>query len=488
MRASILFKSCAIFQAGGKIMRQNSKLSKIPVPYRLALVGFSCLILACSKQQESTELRWSKGQKTAPPQISVQDQFTTKEQSLMIGSEVLERRIQKWGPAEVEGSYLQSIKSQLGEPQAIISSYIERDSTQLQTIEKMHLERFLALDRIRPLDYFLKTGNDFSEPKVIVRFQGSTPQLLYQVDYYAAAESTYYRVTFSPDKGVIDRRQLGMSFEQFSGVVFPEGPLLSPLTQVPLKNLLGDGFLNARHLKVKTEAAEMAQSSDIFKYEPNDVRFDQVQTFYFVDEALNFFRSKLGVTLPFPLEVVTHVGAPEKRNVFNYFPGGRILLGSGDGVNWQNIMKDPSVVMHETSHSLVDAVARLPNQGQGGSLNEGFADFFTASFLNNPRMGEVSFVKGPFKRNVENTLTYSDQKGVLYGDSLIVSGTLWEVQSKLGSEVAQKFAVRTLSRLGPGGNFDNFGSAVMAALESEFSPEQVAAISNIVASRKWPLK
>jgi Zn-dependent metalloprotease len=140
---------------------------------------------------------------------------------------------------------------------------------------------------------------------------------------------------------------------------------------------------------------------------------------------------------------------------------------TGDDEIYSHLSQDPSVVIHESVHALVDVVAGLPFEGEGGSLNEGFADYFTAVQLNNPNMAEASYLKGPFRRSVVNSVTLNDKNGGLYHDSAIVSGTLWDLRERFGNIVGLRLASLTLNRLVPGSDFKDFGDSLHVVLESE---------------------
>jgi Zn-dependent metalloprotease len=281
-------------------------------------------------------------------------------------------------------------------------------------------------------------------------------------------------------------QKVSSAFEQGRGFVFPAGPKQSSLSEVIFTQLLGDGLLSKTSHKVTSQAPQQAQSAnETFNYEPSDVRFDQVQTFYFVDQALHFFKQQLGVTIPFFIDVQTDVGSPEKTNAMFYYHGA-VRLGSGDGISYTNIMKDPSIVTHETCHALIEALAHLPmGQGEGGSINEGFADFFATSFLGNPNLAEVAFIKGPYKRTVNNDMKLSEKNGGLYHDSLIVSGTFYEIKKQIGTKPSLDLAVKTLMRMGPSGNLGNFKQNVLFALDQGFTDEQKKTVSDVLAQKGW---
>lgn len=443
-------------------------------------------LISCSRPQGRSQYQWSASGGGKAPEIAQAEQFKNRESQYLVKSESVERFPQKWGPAEVEGSYLQQISDSTGKKIYMVGSAVDRDSTPyLKTLNSLHLNRFKALEQLKKTDLRLASAAQVFEPKLLIKFRGSEPYPVYQVDFLNHEKTRATRYQFTSEKGVISDQEIGLHFIEVRGVVFPEGPKLSSLTEVPLPGLIGDGTLTGTQVKISEETPDKAMMSQgIFKYEPEDTRFDQVQVYHFANLAFSTFKERLGFTLPFTLEIQTHVGAPEKRNVMTYLHG-KVLLGTGDGENWKNIMKDPSVVIHEISHAYVDALARLPFQGEGGSLNEAFADYFTTSFLNNPKLGEVAFQKGPFKRTVENSKTLTDKSGVLYGDSLIVSGTLWEVRTAFGNGIADELAMKTLSRLGPGGDFVSFPLALTDAGVQILDSAQQVKLSEILKARKW---
>src|SRR5690606_1502757 len=123
------------------------------------------------------------------------------------------------------------------------------------------------------------------------------------------------------------------------------------------------------------------EGSQNMEFPPTDERFDQVQAYYYANQILSWFGRKLTLKKPLKVSILAHVGYPDKTNAAFYYKG-QVRLGSGDDVTFSLIPLDPSIVMHEVSHVLIDELARLPFQGEGGSINEGFADVFTTFYLN----------------------------------------------------------------------------------------------------------
>jgi Zn-dependent metalloprotease len=156
----------------------------------------------------------------------------------------------------------------------------------------------------------------------------------------------------------------------------------------------------------------------------------------------------------------------------------------GDGRIYRDLMRDPSVVMHEVSHAVIEQVTHLSTEGEGGSINEAFADYFAASITGNPRMGEVSFVDGPYRRNLENDAAWGSRNGGLYHDSLIVSGLLWELRRALGPEAALAFAVRVMGRLNADSDLADLKSQLSEAADE--LPEALRSRTHAaLVSRGW---
>ncbi|MGE5085753.1 MAG: hypothetical protein ACM3MG_05585, partial [Bacillota bacterium] len=305
-----------------------------------------------------------------------------------------------------------------------------------------------------------------------------------------------WRIVYSDRKGVSwearlnnhlqvqSVKRVGSQFQDTLAWVFPKGPQKSDLQEVLLKGLQAQPTLSNSRLFVSSQAdVKVSEIQGALKFNPKDARFDQVQVFYFLDESLSWFERTLGVHLPFQLQAEVYVGAPEKTNSAFYYQG-KIRLGTGDDEVYSHLSQDPSVVIHESVHAVVDVVAGLPFEGEGGSINEGLADFFTAVQLNNPNMAEGSYLKGPFRRSVVNSVTMNDKNGGLYHDSAIVSGTLWDLYERFGNTVGLRLASLTLNRLVPGSDFKDFGASLRAVMQSELqNPSDQQAGNEILRKR-----
>ena len=436
---------------------------------------------ACSAKVGLQTLEWKNGEPTSKIS-SLNEIDTTTTQKLLSKLQKVELAEQTIKDAIIEDSFVKSLKDQK-DNSLLIRAEI--------SLEKEKLNKL-------PIDSFLNKKetilNDIKRAFPI--FQKNAPD---KIDIVVAHRNGFYeplwRLTYTDKMGLVwevkmnnhlqvrSVKQAGSHFHDTLALVFPRGPKLSQLQEVTLKGIDIDPTLSSERVIVGSLAdSKIQDASTPLKFNPQDTRFDQVQVFYFLEESLNWIEHRLGVKLPFKLNAEVHVGAPEKTNSAFYYQG-KIRLGAGDDQVYSRIPQDPSIVIHESIHALVDAIARLPFEGEGGSLNEGFADFFTALQLDNPNMGETSYLKGPFKRSVANSYRLTDLNGGLYHDSGIVSGTLWEIRVKIGSEKAKEVAILTLNRLVPSSNFKDFGAQLKEVLPLALSKEDLDLAMSVVTAR-----
>ena len=448
----------------------------------------SFLILgSCSKKEKLTSFEWHKNSGSLAPIISNEDTFKLQTE-VIAGADKIVLSRQKYGPAEIDGTFLKKVYSSdhaLEFVSATSVGHLENNNVFPFTVDDVNAE-FARKDLVLTLltkKYAAIQNYKFTQPKLIISSEGRDYNLLWETSYIDK-KSLCWNLRFTPDLKIKSLSKAGSQFQEVTTFVYPMGPKKSPLQEVVLKNLSSDGSLRSPRLIVTTSSSNKISSSSDFKFSPPDERFDQMQVFYFLDQALNWFELNLKVRLPQLIETEVHFGLPEKTNAAFYYQG-KIRLGTGDDQVFSKIPLDPSIVTHESVHALIEAVALLPNQGEGGSLNEGFADFFTALILDNPNMGEVSYLKGPFRRTLANKSKSAEKNGGLYHDSLIVSGTLWELKEQLGTSKASSVGIKVLSLLTPQSGFTDFGQKIQIATKSSLSSKEQQIASSILKERGW---
>jgi hypothetical protein len=139
------------------------------------------------------------------------------------------------------------------------------------------------------------------------------------------------------------------------------------------------------------------------------------------------------------------------------------------------------------AHAIIDSLSGMGTEGETASINEAFADYLTASMWENPELGHTAFLKRPFTRSVNTKTTFSERDGGTYHDSGILSGTLWDIEKRLGSKKAQMLALKSIVRLGAQPTLVDFRPAIMDAIKSaQFSTEDSALILAVLDARGWP--
>ncbi len=439
-----------------------------------------CLLLVTGYQPKNSiqSVEWRRGENSA--QLQSLDMVDTELQT-KLGSyqQEVEFKVQTINNVPIDSSYLKQIRGADGDLLIVRGAVVREKSSavlsQITIYEKsraqleMHLKKALPKLRYEKLELILVPKGNSLEPQWKVVYADKLGQL------WDLRMNNYLQI-----KSVV---RAGSSFHDTPAVVFPRGPKMSQLQEVLFKGLIPSNILTNENVSVQSDVA--IQELDISKplvFSAQDARFDVVQTFYFLNESLNWFEKKLQVKLPFKLDAKIHLGAPEKTNSAFYYQG-NIRIGSGDDEVYSRLPQDPTVVIHESVHAVVDAIAHLPFQGEGGSINEGYADFFTALQLDNPKLGEASYLKGPFRRTVAVTTKISEKNGGLYHDSGIVSGVLWNLKEVLGVEITKALAIKTLNRLVPASDLVDFGRQLKDVIQESLKDQELRKAVQILEQR-----
>lgn len=435
---------------------------------------------SCTRTASVSSVRWS-GQGPAP--VAPTDLNLNNAASQNIGSKMLVFQTQKIDGVEVEGTYYKKI-SEKDQDEFIGYRWMsEIPTTVRRDLILMRAQRpFVQAHFVKKYEFF--AGKKiFAGPELSLSLKDA-PAVEWKM-VFEENDGTLIAVFFDRDVNITGQKILGSDFITATASLFPSGPTQSQIQDVLLRQLIGDRTLTSNKIRVRTESEMVALSDDKnqFQFLVDDVRFAQAQVFFYVSQALDWFEKNFNFQLPFFLDVETQKGYPEKTNTAFYYQH-KIRLGDGDGEAFAQIPLDPSIVTHESLHAIIDAVSGLSFEEEGGSLNEGYADFFTAVQLKNPRMGEFSYKKAAYKRTIENDKKLSDRNGGLYHDSGIVSGLLWNLYKELDSKKALEIAWQTLLRLNPASDFEGFKEELLSVLENQDVETQKKAKA-ILESRGW---
>jgi hypothetical protein len=432
---------------------------------------------ACERPSRVLSTRWH-GDSPVPAVPLVQSQET----KLLVGKEQIRWRYQQVDGVAVEGSFLKVIEKD-GKENFMTYRVLDEKSLNLKSqVRFLRTQTKGMLEKIEAKFPGFREMKWQSGPELKILMEPKV-RLIWETSFESKTGELLLLMVDEKLK-LVDIRTLGSRFAEATAALFPKGPLKSEVSDVRLKNLLNPGHLESDQVLVKTEADAIAVGErNQFRFASEDIRFSQVQAYYFVAESLQWFQKTLQFSLPFRLEVETQKGYPSKLNTAFYYKQ-KMRLGEGDDLLYSRIPLDPSIVIHESVHAVIEAVAGLPYEGEGGSLNEAYADFLTAMQLENPRLGEASYRKEPFKRNIENDLKYSQKNGGLYHDSLMVSGLLWNIRNDVNPATALRLAWKALLHLGPDSNFQVWIDELNRAISTE-TPETQNRVKTLMKARDW---
>lgn len=320
----------------------------------------------------------------------------------------------------------------------------------------------------------------FEIPEPVFLQEGATLVSLWRATFQDKTQAG--QVLFYKNLNIHSVKIISSQFDTHA-TIFPKGPKRSELTQVLLSELSELSKLSSPRVLVDSEApGSELNLKEPLVYSPQDPKFDQVQAYYILDSSLKWFETKFGYKPYKKIEAVVHLSYPEKTNAAFYYAG-KIRIGTGDDITYSHLAQDPSIVTHESAHSIIEAVAHLPFDGEGGSLNEGFADFFACVQLQNPYMGEAAYLQGPYKRSLLTVISFNEKDGGLYHDSLILSGLLWNFYQVLGENKSLKIASRLLVEMHSRSDLSDLKIMLPVVMEDVLEPGDLRKAKKIAEER-----
>ena len=201
---------------------------------------------------------------------------------------------------------------------------------------------------------------------------------------------------------------------------------------------------------------------------PGDV---EESAYYHVDRIRQYFLrgAPFNITpTPVPMDVFVRDGP------YGNASAGPSGLFFGDG--GQDFALCADVVYHEYTHRIVDRVytiagVPLPYTGQSGAMNEGWADYFAATFTNDPSLGE--FCMAPRELDTPNYRFPVDIVNEVHDDGRIFAGALWDLRSVLGATYVDALAMRAMKQAAV--TFDEYLNAVLEEDDDPaFNPSSAA--------------
>jgi Zn-dependent metalloprotease len=262
---------------------------------------------------------------------------------------------------------------------------------------------------------------------------------------------------------------------------------------VTLQGLDGSGNLDgifASSIKTKKRAFSAANN---FIFDRSNDGFSETMGYYYIDYAERYIQS-LGFTDVNNRQQVFAVNKLKIDNSFYAPSTGEISFGLG-GVD---DAEDAEVILHEYGHSIQDN--QVPGFGsslEGGSMGEGFGDYWAASVgaqfsggfqdlcLAEWDATSYSTSNPPCLRRLDSTKHYpEDVANEVHDDGEIWSAALWQIRTAIGASDADRLIIESHFLLGPTATFNEGANAlVISAISLGVSNRQVNQIRSILRAR-----
>lgn len=303
----------------------------------------------------------------------------------------------------------------------------------------------------------------------------------------------------------------------------PNPPVAMEMTSdVELNNLTSARFLTGRYVRASSCDPEVtstcnpvqrarADEDGNFLYEPEDPsntdEFAEVNVYFHTDLIAAYFRDthSLEWTCCDSSSVIDVLANYAERpgvaydNAF-YSPSSCArdrcaLMAFGQGR--RDFGYDGDVVYHEFGHGIVDVTASLEGfqtdrlYGVGyepGALNEGMADYFSATFTDDPRLADYfagGRGEGSLRDLANDARCPDDLFGEVHQDGEIWGGALWSIREVIGADKADRLAFATLTMLSSLSTFDEAGQVLVdtAATLEGFTEEDRTTVQQVVTDR-----
>jgi photosystem II stability/assembly factor-like uncharacterized protein len=281
------------------------------------------------------------------------------------------------------------------------------------------------------------------------------------------------------------------------GRVYPTDPR-EPLAELELPHLLPGAPMRASTFGLDDVLYPPVNPVDPndYRLQPTDTGFDQVNLYWHVDHYLHDFLGGLGYAgPPDSLIVRLHFALdPEvARTSDNVVTLGRPIPG---------FCREPSrshdIVYHELGHTVLYGFGIRPGgpRREANALHEALADYFAASFTNDPAIGEWLYLTYP------NGATRVDQPappwdyahydqvafgggGISspWGNSMILSSGLWDLRQQIGA-ASDSLVLESLAYLPTVPTWFQFANALLEADLDHHGGRLAAAIVQQLTHRK----
>jgi Zn-dependent metalloprotease len=197
-----------------------------------------------------------------------------------------------------------------------------------------------------------------------------------------------------------------------------------------------------------------------FVFDPKQTEFDEPQLYYFLQYCRNAANGFVGGKLTGqllaqgifnPMKANVHV--QEASNNAFYMPdNGQLYFGDGtDDSRYSSRSLD--LVLHEFGHAISDSICQLGRarlHDSSRAMSEGFSDYFAATVLNDPVIGDY-FAPNDLRTCANQRKFPRSFVGEEHDIGTVWAGLLWDLgqEAGVGQAVADALMLQSLSYLGP---------------------------------------
>lgn len=348
-------------------------------------------------------------------------------------------------------------------------------------------------------------GRIIKAPSLAVDAGGPEPRLVWRmVD--TSAPDMVIRTTVDAHTGdVLRRENLIQKYDTGHGKVYTGNPVSTPtLTTQPLPWMTGGGLLTGLYAKVFNGEPPGVQDvnvpSLVYDYAAGTIPLAEVQAYYAVTRIHDYFQNNLGYSRNYQTPAYVHIDMDNAFFSPSLGTDGGMAFGYYGGVEYA---LDSDVIFHEYAHSIIDKRApafanAYDNYHEPGGINEGLADYFSCSLLNDPVLAEYALAGG-WERDLRNRNHFPEDLGMLDYDSITnryfqtfpeVHRTgetwgpaCWDLRMALGQTVADNLLFRALSMFLATTRMQDAVNYIITADNQAYAGAHVATIRKVFNGR-----
>jgi len=355
------------------------------------------------------------------------------------------------------------------------------------------------------------------EPELMVLPTGGG-QLVYRVQVFTDAPPAAYQVTVDALTGAV--RSVKDLRRQAQGSVYEMNPENSDVITVDLNHLNGDGsVLDGTYAvaasvvfdgggNMALEHLAVADENGDFFYEPEEHSdtdpFSEVMAYYHVTQISEYFVDVHGHSFGSAATIYSNYREEDGGSYDNAYytedQFGNTIIAMGQGSI--DFGYDADAICHEFGHSIVEDRAMLlggfspwDEYGMifaGDAVHEGYADYWSATFLGDPIMGEYSLdwpAYGMSPRDLTNTKTCpEDLEFESHADGEILGAAAWAVREQIGATLADEVAYATLGNLPDGLSFASLAEVIAELVgdlvdDGELTQDDLDAVNQVFTEK-----